>query len=65
MTHTDGTYSLQTHVSRAGALTSLMQPDGLGQARDKQAVHNESWCVLQEDTWDAVGRDLIIDRLWF
>lgn len=41
----------------AGALTSLIQPDGLGQERNKQTVHNESWCVLHEDTWDAVESD--------
>lgn len=61
MTRTDES---NTRLTCAGALTSLMQPDGLGQARDKQAVHNESWRVLQGDTWDAVGRDFIIHRLW-
>lgn len=59
--HSEGNRSLQTHVDTgAGALTSLVQPDGLGQAGNKQAVHNESWCVLHGDGWDA---DFSIDRL--
>lgn len=44
----------------AGALTSLIQPDGLAQERNKQAVHNESWRVLHEDIWDAVERAFLL-----
>lgn len=30
--------------------TSLMQPDGLQDVRHKQAVNDESWCILSTET---------------